>query len=392
MTDAKSHATVLAELESSSAERQPRSRREHARLAAVGALVIAGVLGRVFSPLAGFFSVVAGVLATYAHPFFFPSPRAARVRATHDALWIDRGHGVESIARVDVVSASVRTIDGLPRLTIRTSTDRWVFGLRSLDEGAAFLAAAGLRDDTTAFAVRDRSNDTWTQVGVFVAAMLLCGPGLSRGGVPAFASIAAAALLASLQVGPLRRRFAAAPVQLDEEEVWWMGERGHKRVRYADLFHVRNAGPNRLQVIDRWGASEVLELFDSPLADTRRVAFELRRRALQARCVEPPSVLAFEGDLPTWVARLEGLGKAGYREGGVDPARLEAVLEEPMAPPMVRVGAAIALGALDGAKGVRARVAALAEGEPEALAAAFVELSDARLSEATLGRVASDES
>ncbi|MCA9614936.1 MAG: hypothetical protein KC586_19400 [Myxococcales bacterium] len=391
-----SETTVLAELESSSGERQPRRRREHARLAAVGALAIAGALGQVFGrfagPLAELFAVVAGVLATYAHPFFFPSPRAARVRATHDALWVDRGHGVEFIARSEVLSASVRTIDGVPRLTIRTPTDRWVFGLRSLDEGIAFLAASGVRDDTASFAVRDRANGEWTLLALVVAAGLLCVPTISREGVPALAAVVAGGLLVWMLEAPLRRRFAAARVQLGAEEVWWTGEQGLRRVRYADLFHVRRAGPNRLLLVDRQGASETLELFESPPADTRRFAFELRRRALEARRVEPPPALTFDGDLPAWVARLERLGKAGYREGGVDPARLEAVLEEPMAPPMARVGAAIALGALDGAKGVRARVAALAEAEQDALAEAFVELSDARLSETTLGRVASVES
>lgn len=381
----------LIELPLTAIERQPRTRREQARVAALVALVLASVAARVSSSMGGLLSVVAAALAAYGHPFFYPSPRAGRLGANATALVIDRGEGVEQIEKTAVRSAVLRFADGRPTLTLRTDEDRWVFRLHSLEDGARFLAAAGLSETTRPHSISHPSHDLWTMLGVFVAMLVLVSPGVARSSFAAFASVAAGVALATLYLGPLRRRFTSTPIRFDEEHFEWVGSSGARRIAYVDLMRVQKAGPNRLVLVDREGRSDTLELFESAEPDTRRVAFELRLRAVRARRVEPPPMLAVEGDRASWVARLEHLARGGYREGAADPDRLRAVLDEPMAPPLARVGAAIALGALEGSERVRVRVAELAPNEETELALAFAELAEGRLSEATLARLPSSE-
>lgn len=358
---------------------------------AVGALVIGGVGAAAGFGLGSVLLLLGAGLAAYAHPFFFPAPRSARVAATATALLVDRGEGVERIERHALRATTLRWIGGAPTLTLRTFTDRWVVRVRSLEEAAAFLAASGIEETTRPHAVHAPERDVWAMVGLFLAAGTLASLGVRSGGLAAFASLAGSLLVAAELLPAVRRRVTSGPVSFGDRTFEWAGPAGRRSIAYEDLHQVRKVGPNRLLLVDVRGQSELLELFDSAEPDTRRVALELRRRAAEARRVETPPILSLEGSFAEWVARLERVGRGAYRDAAVDPERMKRVLEEPMAPPLARVGAAIALGALAGPAPVRARVSVLAEGEPPELALAFSELAEGRLAEATLARVAEAE-
>ncbi len=382
---------LLAELPVLDVARQPRTRSEGARILALVALGLGGLAARVGFGVGSLLSLIGAGLAAYAHPFFFPAPRPARVGATATALLVDRGEGVERIERPELRAATLRWVGGAPTLTLRTFTDRWVIRVRTLEEGAEFLAASGIEETTRPHAIHAPDLDVWVIVGFLLATCAFASFGIRAGGLAAFASLAGALLVAAELLPAVRRRVTSAPVSFGEEVFEWRGPNVRRRIAYEDLRQVRKVGPNRLLVVDARGRSETLELFESAEPDTQRVADELRRRAVAARRVETPPILAFEGSFAEWIARLERVGRGTYRDAAVDSEHMVRVLEEPMAPPLARVGAAIALGALAGPAPVRARVSALAEGEPPELASAFAELAEGRIAETTLARVAAVE-
>ena len=371
--------------------RQPRTRSEGARILALVALGLGGLAASVGFGVGSLLLLVGAGLAAYAHPFFFPAPRPARVATTASAVLVDRGEGVERIERHELRAATLRWIGGVPTLTLRTFTDRWVIRVRTLEEAASFLAASGIEETTRPHALHAPDRDVWVVVGLFLAAAAFASFGIRAGGLAAFASLAGTLLVAGELLPVVRRRVTSAPVSFGDHVFEWTGPAGRRRIAYEDLRQVQKVGPNRLLLIDRIGRKELLELFDSAEPDTRRVAFELRRRVVAARRVETPPILAFEGSFAEWIARLERVGRGTYRDAAVDSEHMERVLEEPMAPPLARVGAAIALGALTGPAPVRARVSALAQGEPPELASAFAELAEGRIAETTLARVAAVE-
>lgn len=382
---------LLAELPVLNVARESRQRSVGARIVALVALGLGGLAASAGFDVGSLLVLIGAGLAAYAHPFFFPAPRTARVGATATAVLVDRGEGVERIERHEVRAATLRWVGGVPTLTLRTLTDRWVVRVRTLEEAASFLAASGIEETTQHHAVHAPDLDVWVAVGVFLAAGAFASFGIRAGGLAAFASLVGALLVAAELLPAVRRGVTSEPVSFGDEVFEWRGPNVRRRIAYEDLRQVRKVGPNRLLLVDVRGRSEHLELFDSPEPDTLSVAVELRRRALAARRFDTPPVLAFEGSFATWVARLERVGQGTYREAAVDAEGMARVLEEPMAPPLARVGAAIALGALAGPAPVRARVSALAEGEPPELASAFAELADGRIAETTLARVAAVE-
>jgi hypothetical protein len=382
---------LLAELPVLDVARQPRTRSEGARILALVALGLGGLAASVGFGVGSLLLLIGAGLAAYAHPFFFPAPRPARVGATATALLVDRGEGVERIERPELRAATLRWIGGAPTLTLRTFTDRWVVRVRTLEEAAQFLATSGIEETTRPHAIHSPDRDVWTIVGVFLAAGVLASFGARANGLAALASLVGTMLAAAELLPVARRRVTSAPVSFGAEAFEWTGPGGPRRIAYEDLHQVQKIGPNRLLLVDRGGRKELLELFDSAEPDSRRVVFELRRRAVAARRVETPPILAFEGSFAEWLARLERVGRGTYRDAAVDSEHMARVLEEPMAPPLARVGAAIALGALAGPAPVRARVSALAPGEPPEVASAFAELAEGRIAETTLARVAAVE-
>ncbi|MCU0673528.1 MAG: hypothetical protein MUE69_12115 [Myxococcota bacterium] len=376
------------ELPVSNVARQPRTRSEGARILALVVLGLGGLAAHFGFGVGSVLLLIGTGLAAYAHPYFFPAPRLARVGATASAVLVDRGEGVERIERHELRAATLRWVDGAPTLTLRTFTDRWVIRVRSIEEAASFLAASGIEETTRPHAIHSPDLDLWVLVGLVFASGAFAAFGIRAGGLAALASLAGTLLVAAELLPAVRRRVTSAPVSFGEEVFEWRGPNVRRRIAYEDLRQVRKVGPNRLLLVDVRGRSETLELFDSADPDTQRVADELRRRVVAARRVETPPLLAFEGSFAEWIARLERVGRGTYRDAAVDSEQMMRVLEEPMAPPLARVGAAIALGALAGPAPVRARVSALAEGEPPELASAFAELADGRIAETTLARVA----
>lgn len=280
-----------------------------------------------------------------------------------------------------------------------------VLEVERADEARALLASAGFdrREGTTRFELADENAfGIGGLLGGFAIAVLL---GLTQtmtvGRLVPW--IAAMVVLALSAIALLRRIFPSTEIVVGAEELFVRNRSGSELFARARIRDVRRTPATCACCPDSGGI--VLELEDGT---TRTIVARSSRGRASTRPADrvfealsawlrddtgPREKVAYELSVSRarrsateWVATLRSRARAagGYREPALDPSEMVDVLRDPDAPKDVRVGAAVALHAIDPS---RVRIAAdevadpdvrriavlAAEGDDEALASAIDE-------------------
>lgn len=192
----------------------------------------------------------------------------------------------------------------------------------------------------------------------------LAGLGL---GALAAAAFAAYALPPSLEVG------------VDGVRVTW-----RRQTRFWPWSEIKRATVDARSVTLHLRRRRTVRLpaarLSAPALEALRKRLTLGKRAYRPEQLGPAVLLPRPGESAReWLERVRAAARSGYREPGTEPALLRRLVAKPGAPPLQRMGAAVALGlddpevreALQGAGAavveprVRVALASLARGEPD---------------------------